>query len=75
MVTEKLSKLDDKQKKQIFKYIGGYNKELSFDKKSGTFEISNENELKQLLYGIDERYYTTAVSNEKRLANSVKPIA
>jgi len=72
LVTEKLSNLNESQKQQIFNYIGDYNSDLVFD--NGTFDITNEEELKQLLYGIDERYYTTAVSNEKRLANSVKAI-
>ena len=29
------------------------------------------NELKMLLYGIEQRFYTTPVGGEKRLANSV----
>ena len=31
----------------------------------------SEKELKELIYGIEQRYYTTEIGNEKRLANSV----
>ena len=36
-------------------------------------QIANisEKELKELIYGIEQRYYTTEIGNEKRLANSV----
>ena len=36
-----------------------------------TFDIGSEKELKELIYGIEQRYYTTEIGNEKRLANSV----
>ena len=36
-----------------------------------SFEVGSENELKMLLYGIEQRFYTTPVGGEKRLANSV----
>ena len=35
------------------------------------FEISSEQNLKMLLYGIEQRFYTTLIGDEKRLANSV----
>jgi len=38
------------------------------------FEVSSEDDLKQLLNGISENYYTTAVSKEKRMANSTLTI-
>ena len=38
------------------------------------FTIESENDLKSLLYGIEQRYYTTLLGNEKRLANSVTTI-
>jgi hypothetical protein len=38
-----------------------------------SFEVGTEDELKMLLYGIEQRFYTTIVGGEKRIANSVVP--
>ena len=35
------------------------------------FTIGNEENMKYLLWGIEQRYYTTPVTNEKRVANSI----
>jgi hypothetical protein len=35
------------------------------------FKIATEEDLKALLYGIEQRYFTTPVGNERRLANSI----
>lgn len=59
------------EKRQIFAYIKGYCEDLNFDEASENFAISTEDELKRLLYGIEQRYYTTGLGNEKRLANSI----
>lgn len=64
-----LSELDESDRKNIFKYIGNYCPELKVSENA--FEIGSENELKMLLYGIEQRFYTTPVGGEKRLANSV----
>ena len=37
-------------------------------------DIGSEENLKQLMYGIEQRYYTTPIGNEKRLANSITTI-
>lgn len=64
-----LKNLDERSKNNIFKYIKDYCPRLS---SSGTsFEIGNEEELKLLLFGIDQRFYTTPVGGEKRIAKSV----
>jgi hypothetical protein len=59
------------QKQSIFTYIREYCEDLNFDEDDEKFTISNEEELKQLLYGIEQRYYTTLLGGEKRLANSI----
>lgn len=64
-----LSELDESDRKNIFKYIGDYCPDLKVSENS--FEIGSENELKMLLYGIEQRFYTTPVGGERRLANSV----
>lgn len=69
LASETLSKLDTQDKKNIFNYIGEYCPTLKVS--DNTFEIGSENELKMLLYGIEQRFYTTRVGDEKRIANSV----
>lgn len=56
-------------------YIDDYCKQkLNFDQQSQKFEISTDDELKLLLYGIEQRFYTTPFGQEKRIANSVQSI-
>lgn len=62
------------EKNDIFDYLREYYKDLKFDEAAKKFSISNEEELKKLLFGIEQRYYTTRIGNEKRLANSVTTI-
>lgn len=64
-----LEGLSETDKANIFNYIGEYCSELKVTDNS--FEVGSENELKMLLYGIEQRFYTTQVGGEKRLANSV----
>lgn len=74
MAQETLKKYDPKDKKEIFKYIRKYCNDLEFDENEENFSIANEDDLKKLLYGIEQRYYTTSIGNEKRLANSIMKI-
>ena len=69
LATKTLSELDESDRKNIFKYIGEYCPDLKVSENA--FEVGSENELKMLLYGIEQRFYTTPVGGEKRLANSV----
>ena len=71
MALETLKKFNSKEKKQIVKYISKYCKNLRTNEDKNTFDIGSEKELKELIYGIEQRYYTTEIGNEKRLANSV----
>lgn len=69
LATETLKKLNQDQRKQMSDYIGEYCPDLkTADSK---FEIGSEQNLKMLLYGIEQRFYTTLIGDEKRLANSV----
>ncbi|TGM09648.1 hypothetical protein EHQ86_00340 [Leptospira yasudae] len=74
MAQETLKKFKPKEKKQIFSYIREYCVDLEFDEDAEKFFISNEEDLKKLLYGIEQRYYTTMIGNEKRLANSITTV-
>lgn len=60
---------------QMLTYIQSYCQEtLQFDVVNKKFEISSDDQLKLLLYGIEQRFYTTLIGNEKRLANSVQTL-
>lgn len=57
MDIETMEKFDDGQQQEIVSYIQGYCPALSYQ--GGAFSIGTDNELKLLLYGIEQRYYTT----------------
>lgn len=71
LAMESLQRFTKKQKKAIFGYIKEYCEDLNFDEENEHFAITNEGDLKKLLYGIEQRYYTTKFGGEKRLANSI----
>ena len=64
-----LSNMSAEDKAQIFPYVHEYCPDLSTE--DGHFMITSEESLKLLLYGIEERFYTTAIGHKKRIANSV----
>lgn len=47
---------------------------LKINKDNNTVKVETDEELKLLLYGIEQRFYTTPLGNEKRLANSVQAL-
>lgn len=56
-------------------YIHSYCEEqLKFDAENNKLKIKSDQELKFLLYGIEQRFYTTLIGKEKRLTNSVQLI-
>ena len=65
----KLDNETEKKKKKLLNYTSKYCKKLPYD--NGKFKISDEQQLKELLYGLQERYYTTEIGGEKRIANSI----
>lgn len=72
-IKEALAKYDSFSNERIQRlptYIGRYCPAL-YDRESNKFNISNEKELTELLNGMNQRYYTTEIDEEKRLANSV----
>lgn len=75
LALDSLAKMSDQDKVNILAYIGDYSEaKLKFDKAKRKFEISNDDELKLLLYGVEQRFYTTLFGQERRLANSVQPV-
>jgi hypothetical protein len=69
MAVDAINKFDDAQRTVVFDCIRDYCPDLIAENDS--FKISNENELKFLLYGIEQRFYTTPDGRERRIANSV----
>lgn len=68
-VLDRMEKLNKSERSEIFDYINEYCPDVGFN--DGKFAISTEDDLKYVLFGIDERYYTTMLGKEKRLANSI----
>lgn len=69
LASDTLSRLQETEKEQIFSYTKEYCPRLKYT--NNAFEIKDEEDLKMLLYGIEQRFYTTPVGKEKRIANSV----
>lgn len=71
-----LDGLSDDERGQMLEYIQDYcgGHKLNFDGDNGKFEIKTDDELKYLLYGIEQRFYTTPLGQERRLANSVQSL-
>ena len=75
LAMDSLEKLSNQEQVDILAYIGDYcGQKLKFDQATKKFEISTDDELKLLLYGIEQRFYTTLFGQERRLANSVQPV-
>ncbi len=69
LAMQTLSALSLEEKENIFTYIGEYCPELKTE--DNAFSVGSEDELKLVLFGIEQRFYTTPVGGEKRIANSV----
>lgn len=70
IAVDTLKSLKKKERKALINYIRGYCSDINPDGKD-YFLIGSENDLKFLLYGIEQRFYTTEVNSEKRIANSI----
>lgn len=64
-----LTEMDEQKRKRLGEYIAEYVSGIS--DAEGRFVVRSNEDLKNLLYGIDQRYYTTPINNEKRIANSI----
>lgn len=76
LAMDSLAKMSDQDKVDILDYIVEYCKEtLKFDQTFNKFEISTDDNLKHLLFGIEQRFYTTQYGKkERRLANSIQTL-
>ena len=69
LAMEALNNFDDEQKSTVFNSVKEYCPQLVAA--DNTFKIESEIDLALLLYGIDQRFYTTPDGKEKRIANSI----
>ena len=68
LVKETLSRFSDDEKQAVYDYTSQYGNVTYSD---GKFKIDTDDELKFVLWGIEQRFYTTPIGGEKRVANSV----
>ena len=67
----KISSMTTAQLQSHIDYIRKYcHADLVFDATDNAFVIKDDTQLKNLLYGMNERFYETEISGIKRLANS-----
>lgn len=72
LALDSLGKMSPQERGDIFSYIREYCEgKLLFDAQNSTFTIASDEDVKNMVYGIEERFYTTTVRGEKRLANSI----
>nr|WP_321230749.1 hypothetical protein [uncultured Psychroserpens sp.] len=74
MAMDTFNNFSTAQKTSIYDYIKVYCEDLEFSEQNKAFDIGSEQNLKMLMFGIEQRYYTTPIGNEKRVANSVTAI-
>lgn len=75
MAMDTFNAFNQEQRDSIYDYIKEYCNDLEYSDADRNFNIGSEENLKQLMYGIEQRYYTTPIGNERRLANSITAIA
>ena len=74
MAMETLKSFNKKQRKEVLVYTHKYYPHLKYQSTEGVFTVDNEDEMKYLLWGIEQRYYTTPITKENRVANSVSKL-
>lgn len=74
MVIDRLDEMEDDKRSGLIEYISGYCVDLEVSRDQRSFVVKTDIDLKKLIYGLDERYYTTGMGNQRRLANSVQAV-
>jgi hypothetical protein len=68
LVNEILNRFTDGEKQEIYDYTSQYGRVIF---ENGRFKIDSDEDLKFVLWGIEQRFYTTPIGGEKRIANSI----
>lgn len=66
---DKLNLFSNDDKKYISDYIKDYYPALKIE--NNKFSITSDVELKHFIYGVEQRFYTTRIGSEKRIASAV----
>ena len=75
LAMDTLSKMSEQERLSILSYINKYCEgKLEVNEDDKKVKLSKDEDLKLLIYGIEQRFYTTPFGNEKRLANSVQTV-
>lgn len=69
MVQQEMGEWTESEQQAIIRYIRDYATDIDYD--NGKFFIHDEKELRSLLWGLEQRFYTTIVGGKKYIANSV----
>lgn len=69
MAMDTLYKLNSEERNKIFLYIQDYCPDII--EEGNKFTIDSEEKLKMVLFGIEQRFYTTVVGQEKRVASTI----
>lgn len=72
MVQQEMGEWTESEQQAIIRYIRDYATDIDYD--NGNFFIHDEKELRSLLWGLEQRFYTTIVGGKKYIANSVRSI-
>ncbi|HFK5504967.1 hypothetical protein [Elizabethkingia anophelis] len=68
LVMQTLNNLSHAERQAVYSYTSHYS-QVSFE--DGKFKIETDDDLKFVLWGIEQRFYTTLIGSEKRIANSI----
>ncbi|MBK9396913.1 MAG: hypothetical protein IPN55_06635 [Saprospiraceae bacterium] len=68
LIKDTLTRFTDVERQAIYDYTKDYG-QVTFE--DGKFKIETDEDLKYVLWGIEQRYYTTPIGGERRVANSV----
>lgn len=71
LAMDTFKQFNTQEKQTIFEYTKSYCPSVQTTETA--FLVQNEDDLKNVLWGIEQRYFTTLVGNEKRCANSILP--
>lgn len=76
LIMERVEKMDVNNVNKLMEYVKPYliDSNLGIKLMDNKFCIRRDADLKLLIYAIKERFYTTPIGNERRLANSVQDI-
>jgi hypothetical protein len=69
LLQDRINNMEKDDRSKIVAYTREYCPHLKCE--NDQFIVNSDNDLKYLLYGLDERYYTTPIGSERRCANSV----